>query len=81
MPNEPNEPPEMKLSDDEGVMMLKILRNNPHNHLKRLGIQGEEVVLTFREGIPEPAHIPLDEALSWKDKDWQAFFKENEPLM
>lgn len=81
MSNEPSALPELQLSDDEGVMFLKIVRNNPYNHVKNLAIRETEVVITFRDGIPAPAHIPREEALAWKDRDWREFFKAHEPLM
>ena len=70
-----------ELTDDEGVLMLKMLRNNPFNHVVSLTFLKEEVVITFRDGIPEAAHVPREEVLKWKDAEWKKFFDEHEPLM
>lgn len=70
-----------ELTDEESTLFLKVVRNNTRNNVKRLTIRNDEVVISFSDGISDPASIPKKEAMAWKDKDWQKFFEKHEPLM
>jgi hypothetical protein len=69
------------LTDKESVVVLKVLRNNPFNHLKQLVFREKEIYIAFHDATLEPATLSKDEAFQWKDKEWREFFEKNEPLM
>jgi len=71
----------IQLTDEESVVVLKALRNNPFNHLKKLVFGETEVHIAFNDATLEDVTLPREEVLPWKDKEWQAFFEKHEPLL
>jgi hypothetical protein len=77
--SEPTE--DLKLSDEESVLFLKLVRHDVHNIVRRLVIKECTVEILFVDETQEPAVLQKEEAMSWKDKEWQEFFQKHEPLL
>jgi len=71
----------VQLTDEESVVVLKVIRNNPFNHIKQLVFKEEKIHIVFSETIPDEVTLPKEETMAWKDKEWRKFFNEHGPLL
>lgn len=76
-----NEEDTVTLTDQESVLLMKAIRNNPFNHMSSLTFEPYAVKISFMDATLDTVSIPIEEVMEWKDREWTLFFSKHEPLM